>query len=83
MSQLSLDFSKQKIVSGKKTSRIPIACSEEFKSLVDLVAHLLDSSTSEISHRYILEGIQRDIGNIFMTEPHLDKSLRQIVSKFV
>lgn len=80
--QLSLNFSKSKITSGKKLSRIPVACSEEFKSFVEMVARILDVSTSELSHRYILEGMQRDIGNIFMSEPHLDKSLKQIISKF-
>ena len=79
--QLSIPFGASPIMSGKKTERLTITCSTEFKSLVDLVCKFTGQSVSEIGHRYFIEGIKGDLGNMFMAEPHLDKKLSDILSK--
>ena len=79
--QLQYNF-KPKIATGKKTERITITCPEEFKQILDLIANMTDSTTSELGFRYCLAGIQADLGTLFMATPHLDKSLREIISKF-
>jgi hypothetical protein len=81
MLQLNLDFSKPRIAQGKKTERITITCSTEFKSVVDLICRLTGSSPSEIGQRYFISGMQTDLGNVFMAEPHLEKTLAQLMRK--
>lgn len=78
-SQLTLQFGPSPLTSGKKLSRIPVACSDEFKAFVQQMAHLQGSDVSTICHRYILEGMQRDLGTVFMAEPHADKRLRDLM----
>ena len=80
MPQLNLSFDKPIISNGKKDQRITITCSERFKELVDFIASLTNSSPSEMGQKYFLEGMMKDIGNMFMAEPHLEKTLRQILN---
>ncbi len=84
MSQLTLDFSKiNPLVSdnGKKTERIPFTCSSEFKEFLELFARVLDITVSELCNRYVLEGMRSDLGSLFMAQPHLDKTLRELLAK--
>lgn len=81
MEQLSLDFSKPRIAQGKKTERVTITCSSEFKQVIDLVCRISDVSISELGQRYFLRGIQNDLGTIFMAEPHLEKTLGQLLRR--
>ena len=85
MTQLTLDFSHQRPLCsddpGKKTERITITCSSEYKDFVDLFCRVRGSTVSEICHHYILEGMRADLATLFMAQPHLDKSLRDILEK--
>ena len=76
--QMSLDF-RAKAITGKKTQRITITCSEDFKTIIEKIATLQDTDASKLGHRYFVEGIQRDLGTIFMAEPHLDSKLKDII----
>ena len=79
MQQLKLDFSKPRIVQGKKTERLTITCSTEFKSVVDLLCRLTGQSVSELGQRYFIAGMQNDLGNVFMAEPFLEKKLSSLL----
>lgn len=79
--QLSLPLNKNSISTGKKDQRITITCSEKFKDLVDFISKLTNSSPSEMGQKYFLEGMMKDIGNMFIAEPYLEKSLREIFQK--
>lgn len=79
--QLKLPLNKTSISTGKKDQRITITCSEKFKELVDFIAKLTDANPSELGQRYFLEGMMKDMGQMFMTEPHLEKTLREILQK--
>ena len=84
-SQMTLDFSKvhtQTQQDGKKELRIPTAVSQELKEFVELMARKQNLSVSELTHRYIVDGLKNDIANVFMPEPHLDKSLRELLARF-
>ena len=85
MSQMTLDFAaSHPLISddpGKKTERITITCSGEYKDFVDLFCRVRGATVSEICHRYILEGMRADLATLFMAQPHLDKSLRDILEK--
>ena len=84
MKQLSIDFSQSSRhhEEPKKLDRIPIAASEELKTFLRIMAEKQGITSSELAHRYIVEGIRNDFAKIFMPEPHLDKSLRDVLSKF-
>jgi hypothetical protein len=80
--QLNLDFSKPlSINSGKKTERLPIACSESFKKALNLISDTTGITVAELLYRYAVDGIKNDFGTIFMTEPHLSKTLDQIIKE--
>jgi len=83
--QLNLDFHKKPILDvdpNKKTERVAVACSTEFKDFFKMFCTILKSNESELAYRYILEGMKEDLANIFMAQPHLDKSLRDILKNF-
>ncbi len=82
--QVGFDFSRTRplIQDGKKEARIPTACSPEFLEFVKLMAHVQGTTVSEMTHRYIVKGLKEDIGDKFMPEPHLDKTLRELLAKF-
>jgi len=80
--QGKFDFTRPQIQESKKDARIPIAASPEFKEFVEMMARKLGVSTSELGHRYFVEGLQRDVAETFLPEPHLDKSLREVMAKF-
>ena len=83
--QIKLDFSKKPILDvdpNKKTERIAVACSEDFKEFFQRFCKLLKTNESELAQRYILEGMKNDLANIFLPQPHLDKSLREILKDY-
>jgi predicted transcriptional regulator len=83
MSQLRLDFAKFNRISThqKKMERLSFTCSEEFKEFLDLMVDRLGTDRSNLVYRYVLEGMQRDLAETFLPEPHLDKSLRDILKE--
>lgn len=76
-----LRFTLLPICTGKKTQRLTVTCSREFEGVVQQFANLTNTSVSELGHRYFIEGMQRDLGKLFMAEPHLDKTLRSLIPK--
>jgi len=79
--QLKLDFSPKAIASGKKIERIPIACSYDLKKLLEQIASKQNLSVSQIGHRYLIEGLQRDIGTLYFSEPYQDETLGSLLQK--
>ena len=76
--QIKIDF-RPKALIGKKNQRITITCSDDFKTIIEKIAQLLNTDASKLGHRYFVEGIQRDLGLIFMAEPHLESRLKDII----
>ena len=72
-------FNSGAMDTGPLTETITIPCSKQFKELVDMVCRLTDKEISELGHRYLLEGMTRDIKDVFLMEPYLDKRLRKVV----
>lgn len=81
--QLKLDFSPRPVMGdpGKKTERVTFTCSQEYKEFLDLFCRQTGNTASELCHRYILEGMRDDLARLLMAQPHLDKSLRELLSK--
>ena len=81
MDNLKIDISTRPIDTGPLTETITIPCSKQFKELVELVCKLTDREISELGHRYLVEGMTRDIKDVFSMEPYLDKPLREILKR--
>jgi len=79
MRQLTLDFSAKPIISGKKRQRLAIPCSDEFLAILDILSAKFGTTRAELAFSYVLDGMQKSLGNAFMAEPHLDKKLSDIL----
>ncbi len=79
--QLKLDFGRPRIMAGKRSQRLTVTCSDEFREVVDLVCKMTDETISELGFRYFLDGIRGDLGRLFMAEPHLDQTLTELIRK--
>lgn len=76
--QLPFDFAPKPIPAdfGKKVERIPISCSAEFKTLFQAFARAMRSeSDSALGFRYLIEGMQNDLGNVFLKNPEIIQTL--------
>lgn len=84
MTQIKLDFSRKGITAddGKKACRISITCSEQFKEFFDLMVKARRSTASELGYEYLLDGMKDDLSSLFLAQPHLDKSLRELMKRF-
>ena len=81
--QTNFDFSQaQHHEDGKKLKRLPTAVSEDLKTFVEMMATKQRVSASELVHKYIVKGLKDDIGDVFFPEPHLDKTLRELLGKY-
>lgn len=79
--QLNIDFSRRiPALDAKRTERIPIAAPTLTKEMLTLVANELNSSASELGHRYLVEGIVKDLGFILMTKGNANKKLSEFLS---
>jgi len=72
--QLTLDFSRR-LLRGKRTERNTFTSSEEFQRILDMIADRVGETRAELIYRYVLEGMQRDLGKAFMLDLHGDKPL--------
>ena len=84
MNQLALNFSKKSITTddGKKACRISITCSEQFKEFFDLMVKARRSTVSALGYEYLLDGMKDDLSSVFLAQPHLDTSLRELMKRF-
>ncbi len=79
MVQLNFDF-KRRIIAGKKTQRLCIPCSEEFLHFLDLQADLLNTDRARLAHRFVMEGMQKELGNLFISEPYINEKLGDLMA---
>ena len=78
--QLKFDFSPKQIPAdfGKKVERIPISCSAEFKAIFHKFVDLTKSeSDSALGFRYLIEGMQNDLGTVFIKNPEILNFLKE------
>jgi len=78
---LKLDFSAKPIVAGKKRQRLSIPCSDEFLAFLEKLSTLVGKTRAELAFDFVLEGMQKTLGNVFMAEPYIDKKLRDLLEK--
>jgi len=84
MSQLKLDFSKPPVSVdvGKKTERITFTGSSDLKEFLGLFSTKQSTSMSELCQKYIIEGLQRDMGTMLLLQANEKKSLLELLKRF-
>lgn len=79
MDTLKIDISARPIDTGPLTETITIPCSKHYKELVDYMVRLTGQDIDTLGHRWILQGMIKDIERIFEFELYLDKSLKEVL----
>lgn len=79
--QLQLDFSKPPVSvdSGKKTERITFTGSSDLKDFLNLFSIKQGTSISELCQKYVIEGLQRDLGMSLLLQANQSKTLAELM----
>lgn len=64
------------------TETVLVPCSPELVGMLDTIGRLLKTDTPGLCYRYIVEGLQRDVGHVYGMQLSLDKTLREALSFF-
>ena len=76
------DPTDKPIISGKKLKRLSIPCSHELIQMLDILAKARGTNRAELSHGFVVEGVQKSLGHVFMAEdPQLDKTVLSILER--
>jgi len=81
MDQVKLDFTRSPIVTGKKNQRLSIPCSDELLEMVDFQANKLGTSRAELGFQFVVEGLQRNLGTILMSDHYADTKLKDLLHR--
>ena len=81
MPQISINFNPGPIATGKKADRVTFTCSSSFGGILQKEADMLGTTRSELAFQFVLEGMQRTLGTIFMAEPHSDKKVSELLKR--
>lgn len=78
--QLSLDFSGKMALNGKKLEPITARVPSDFRTIFQIISSKLNLNESELARKYLIAGLKQDLGEIFMLESNLQKSLGEIIA---
>jgi hypothetical protein len=84
MTQLKLDFSRTLtfIDNGKKTERITFTASSDLKEFLTTFSIKQNISISELIQRYVIEGLQRDLGTMLLIQANKEKTLESLLKRY-
>ena len=80
MEQMKLDL-KTRIATGKKNQRLSIPCSEDFLKNLDEQAERFGTDRAKLAFQFVLEGMQKAMGEIFMAELRGDETLSDFLKR--
>lgn len=82
--QITLDFARPFPLAdtGKKTERITFTGSSDLKEFINQFSTKQNTSISELIQRYVIEGLQRDIGNMLLLQANGQKSLHDLLKRY-
>ena len=83
MSQMNLDFSRPAISvdTGKKTERITFTASSDLREFLNTFSIKQNTSISELCQKYIIDGLQRDLGSMLLIQANAEKSLIDLLRR--
>ena len=76
---MKIDLDKKAVSRLGATETILVPCSSELVGMLDSLAELLKTTGQGLASRYIVEGLQKDVGDVFGVQPYLDKPLRDML----
>ena len=80
--QLNLDLSPVRAIDpGKKTERITFTGSEDLKEFLAKFALKQNTTVSELIQRYVISGLQSDLGNILLVQANGQKTLNELLKR--
>lgn len=81
--QLTLDFSRPalSVDSGKKTERITFTASSDLKEFLTTFSIKQNIPISELCQKYVIDGLQRDLGNMLLVQANGDKRLGDLLRR--
>jgi hypothetical protein len=80
--QLNLDLNPARAIdSGKKTERITFTGSEDLKEFLSKFALKQNTTVSELIQRYVISGLQSDLGNILLVQANGQKTLNDLLKR--
>lgn len=78
--QLKLDFSKiSTIDNGKKLKRLSFTASDDLQEFLDMLVDKLGTDRSNYIYNAVVEKMRQDLAKLLLPQPHLNKSLSEIL----
>ena len=81
--QVNLDFSRPAISvdCGKKTERITFSASSDLREFLNTFSMKQNTSISELCQKYIIDGLQRDLGTMLLIQANGEKNLMDLLRR--
>ena len=80
--QLNLDYSPFRAIDpGKKTERITFTGSEDLKEFLSRFASKQNTTVSELIQRYVISGLQSDLGTMLLVQANAEKTVRELIKR--
>lgn len=80
--QLNLDFNRAPFIDrGKKTERITFTGSSDLKEFLNTFSIKQNISISELCQKYIIDGLQRDLGMMLLIREREDQTLASLLKR--
>ena len=81
--QLKLDFSRpaMSVDAGKKTERITFTASSDLREFLNTFSIKQKTSISELCQKYIIDGLQRDLGTMLLIQANSEKRLIDLLRR--
>lgn len=81
--QISLDFSRPalSVDCGKKTERITFTGSSDLKEFLNTFSIKQGTTVSELCQKYIIDGLQKDLGMMLLVQANGDKTLTDLLKR--
>lgn len=78
MNQLTLNL-KEKILLGKKLETLSFRASTDLAEQIDKLANKKYSSRSDLILRWVIDGLTRELGEVYLLEVHADRKLSELL----
>lgn len=78
---LDLSFCPAAVDGGKKLADVNFKASAELKEFLTMFAAKQGTPRSELCNKYIIEGLQRDLGMMLITNHNANKPLSELLRR--
>ena len=80
--QIKIDFNRVPFIDGgKKTERITFTGSSDLKEFLNTFSTKQNLSISELCQKYIIDGLQKDLGMMLLIREREEESLASLLKR--